>query len=114
MTYPRPVLCPVCRFPTLYQSAMYEICTICWWEDDGRGDHDPAVETARVRFADHGHMYPPEYAIAVLKNPSAERRAIEDYLRRIHYDVKRADVKIWGPLLESESERLRKASFPDG
>ena len=114
MTYPAAVHCPVCRFPTLHQSTMYEICNICWWEDDGRGDYDPAVEAARVRFADHGHMYSPQNAIAHLKTPTPERIAINDYLRSIDYDVNRADVKIWGPLLEADSDERVKRAFPNG
>lgn len=114
MTYPRPVHCPVCKLPTLFQSTMYEICSICWWEDDGRGDYDPAVEAARVRFADHGHMYSPQNAIDHLKHPPPERVAIDDYLRSIKYDVKRADVAIWGPLLEADSDARVKKAFPNG
>lgn len=113
-SYPRPIRCRVCRFPTLYQKDLYEICAICWWEDDGRGGGDPAIEAAKVQFADHGHMYTPQYAIAVLKNPSAERVALEEYLRSVDFKEKRADVAIWGPLVDAESERSVKAAFPNG
>lgn len=114
MSYPRPVICAVCKFPTLYDVEIYDICNVCWWEEDGRGDGSEAVEDAKVCFAKHGHMYPPELAIPSLANPSPERVAIEDYLRSIDFDATRADVAIWGPLVEAESARSRRAAFPDG
>ena len=30
--------CPCCRHKTLSTEAGYEICPICYWEDDGQGD----------------------------------------------------------------------------
>ena len=32
--------CPCCGYPTLEQRGAYEICTICWWEDDGTDEAD--------------------------------------------------------------------------
>ena len=32
--------CPCCHFRTLYGRAGYEICPVCYWEDDGQDDHD--------------------------------------------------------------------------
>jgi hypothetical protein len=32
--------CPCCRFKTLCGRAQYEICKVCFWEDDGQDDHD--------------------------------------------------------------------------
>ena len=37
------VTCPGCRFETLTEHAAFEMCPICWWEDDGQGDHDAGV-----------------------------------------------------------------------
>ena len=33
--------CPCCRCRTLTERAGYEICPVCFWEDDGQDDHDP-------------------------------------------------------------------------
>ena len=30
--------CPCCGYATLGESAQYEICEICFWEDDGQDD----------------------------------------------------------------------------
>jgi Cysteine-rich CPCC len=32
--------CPCCGCRTLAERAGYEICPVCYWEDDGQDDHD--------------------------------------------------------------------------
>jgi hypothetical protein len=32
--------CPCCGFRTLAEKAAFEICAVCFWEDDGQGDDD--------------------------------------------------------------------------
>ena len=32
--------CPCCEFKTLKGRAGYEICPVCFWEDDGQDQHD--------------------------------------------------------------------------
>lgn len=32
------VTCPCCGYPLLWERGMYEICPLCWWEDDGLDD----------------------------------------------------------------------------
>jgi hypothetical protein len=32
--------CPCCGYRTLEAGADYEICPVCFWEDDGQGDED--------------------------------------------------------------------------
>ena len=32
--------CPSCGYPTLEERCSWEICTICFWEDDGQDDED--------------------------------------------------------------------------
>jgi hypothetical protein len=59
---PRPGLkhaCPVCRVPTLAERGGYEICLVCWWEDDGivdeawpSGCNGRTLAEARRQFAD--------------------------------------------------------------
>ena len=44
--------CPCCRYKTLRGRAAYEICDVCFWEDDGQDDHD-AVE---VRGGPNGSL----------------------------------------------------------
>lgn len=32
--------CPCCRSITLPERGAYELCPVCFWEDDGQDDHD--------------------------------------------------------------------------
>ncbi|QLQ38938.1 CPCC family cysteine-rich protein [Micromonospora robiginosa] len=35
-----PYACPCCGFLTLGERGGYEICDVCFWEDDGQDEHD--------------------------------------------------------------------------
>ena len=35
--------CPCCRSLTLHGRGGFEMCPVCWWEDDGQDDHDAPV-----------------------------------------------------------------------
>ena len=37
-----PLRCPCCRFKTLSERGGFEICAVCFWEDDGQDDDDAA------------------------------------------------------------------------
>ena len=37
------VACPCCGFLTLNDPGGFEMCPVCWWEDDGQGDRDADV-----------------------------------------------------------------------
>ena len=63
--------CPCCGYPTLDERGGYDICQICWWEDDGQDDpdadvvrggpnHHYSLTDARVNFEKYLVMYPPE------------------------------------------------------
>ncbi|MEV5576646.1 CPCC family cysteine-rich protein [Spirillospora sp. NPDC052269] len=41
----RPYPCPCCGFLTLAERGGYEICQVCFWEDDGQDD--PDADTVR-------------------------------------------------------------------
>src|ERR1700730_13188145 len=38
--------CPCCRYKTLESRGDYEICPVCFWEDDGQDDADADVYQA--------------------------------------------------------------------
>jgi hypothetical protein len=42
-TDPGPFRCPCCGSLTLDEQGGYDICPVCFWEDDGQGDHDADV-----------------------------------------------------------------------
>jgi len=73
---------------------MYEICTVCWWEDDGQNDENAdrvhggpngrySLSEARANFEDHEHMYDLGDGIEVVENPSPQRRNLVQYIREI-------------------------------
>lgn len=35
-----PYACPCCGYLTLAERGQYEICPVCFWEDDGQDAHD--------------------------------------------------------------------------
>jgi hypothetical protein len=39
MAYP----CPCCGYRTLTELGAFEMCPVCWWEDDGQNDADADV-----------------------------------------------------------------------
>lgn len=38
-----PYNCPCCGCLTLSERGMYDICPVCFWEDDGQDEHDAEV-----------------------------------------------------------------------
>lgn len=42
-----PLRCPCCYCQTLSERAGFEICPVCFWEDDGQDDHDADVVRGR-------------------------------------------------------------------
>ena len=32
--------CPCCGYKTLHERGGFEMCPVCWWEDDGQDDHN--------------------------------------------------------------------------
>lgn len=47
--------CPCCRHFTLDGRANYDICPVCYWEDDGQDDHD----------ADEHHYFSPNHGFSL-------------------------------------------------
>ncbi|WP_425612204.1 CPCC family cysteine-rich protein [Xanthomonas indica] len=35
-----PLRCPCCGYKTLSERGEFEICAVCFWEDDGQDDND--------------------------------------------------------------------------
>jgi hypothetical protein len=35
-----PYACPCCGYLTLERRGYYELCPVCFWEDDGQDEHD--------------------------------------------------------------------------
>jgi hypothetical protein len=67
---PEPrVPCPCCGYDTLTERGQYDICYVCWWEDDGQDDEHAddvwggpngshSLTQARANFLRHGSAQP--------------------------------------------------------
>ena len=64
-----PNACPCCGYTTLDGRGEYDICTVCWWEDDGQDNDDANVvrggpnsnlslTRARINFLSTGIFQP--------------------------------------------------------
>lgn len=64
-----PPGCPCCGYDTLLERCRFEICPICWWEDDGQDNEqadevwggpnsDLSLSQARKNFLQHGKSDP--------------------------------------------------------
>ncbi|HKP55387.1 MAG TPA: CPCC family cysteine-rich protein [Polyangiales bacterium] len=57
--------CPCCGYRTLPERGGYDICILCFWEDNGSDDinaggpnRNVSLAEARANFCDHLTMYP--------------------------------------------------------
>jgi hypothetical protein len=83
-------VCPCCGYPTLSERGGYDICPICYWEDDGQDDEtadpvlggpnsDYSLTEARRNFIDGGTQYRASAdAYADEMATAVERRRIVD------------------------------------
>jgi len=44
--------CPCCGYKTLHSRGEFDLCPVCFWEDDGQDDHD----AAKVRGGPNGTL----------------------------------------------------------
>lgn len=58
-----PYRCPCCGYVTLAERGGFEICAVCFWEDDGQDEHDadevrggPNSSLSLTQARDHFHV----------------------------------------------------------
>jgi Cysteine-rich CPCC len=107
--------CPCCGLPTLGEPDAYEICVVCWWEDDGHDDNAAdkvwggpngsySLTVAKSNFLDHGHMYDLGQGIEVVENPSAARIVLVDYALGVLRGMKALDCSYLTLLMQRERD----------
>lgn len=105
--------CPCCGFATLNEQSSFDICVICWWEDDGQDDPhagevwcgpngELSLSVARANFRDHGHMYPAGQGIDVVRFPSPERKELIRYVMQVVREEEPLNLSLFGSLLLAE------------
>lgn len=90
--------CPCCGFPTLHDRNMYDVCSVCFWEDDGQDDQDAdevwggpngdySLTDARKNFVNYLSMFSPkdEYDFSIHSGESVQqtKQKLLDYYERI-------------------------------
>lgn len=109
--------CPCCAFQTLTEQAGYDICLVCWWEDDGQDDphadevwggpnYQYSLTAARANFAAHGHMYDSGKGIAAVEQPTPTRRALLDYVQSMKDKNLTADAVMLAALVDADRETM--------
>ena len=64
-----PYACPCCRFITLLERGAFELCPVCFWEDDGQDECDAdrvrggpngglSLQAARANYSELGACAP--------------------------------------------------------
>lgn len=112
--------CPCCRFPTLGERGAFEICPICWWEDDGQDDADAdevrggpnrdlSLTVARANFTDHFDCFEAGKGIGAVANPSPGRQSLLLYLKAVKRGDRAHDLRVLHGLLRVEHEAHRKS-----
>jgi hypothetical protein len=120
---PRLVVCPCCGYPTLSARGNYDICGLCWWEDDGQDDaaaddvaggpnSDYSLTEARRNFAAHQT----QYRASDKRVPSRMKAAMERARLIAAYDALLPDVHPWSfitalPRINELYEALREREF---
>ena len=109
--------CHCCRLPTLTERGVYDICPVCWWEDDGQDDADAdlvrggpnghySLTRARANTRDHGDMYDPGAGIAAVRAPTAERLSLLDFARQMWSGTAAVDEHRLQRLIEAQRANL--------
>lgn len=75
--------CPCCGYRTLEERYVFEICTVCWWEDDGQDNEDAdtarggpnygiSLSLGRLNFIRHGIYDPKRKDLIAIKDEPAK------------------------------------------
>jgi hypothetical protein len=68
-----PLRCPCCLCKTLDERGGFDICPVCFWEDDGQDDHDAHV----VRGGPNGPLSLTEARSNYRRFSACDERSIE-------------------------------------
>lgn len=105
-------LCPCCFMPTLAERGWYNICPICFWEDDGQDSDDAnivrggpnsdySLTEARNNFEEHGTMYRVSDVVPFKSQNESKNKRIYLY-NAFAKAVKSNDDADWNRALEIE------------
>ena len=108
-------ICPCCNYPTLNERNSYEICGLCFWEDDGQDEsnaneilggpnQDYSLTEARNNFKLHMTMYRPSDTIAFNRREKIKIKEIKE----IYDNLLKLDIEDEKELIEKELIKARR------
>ncbi|BDR76148.1 CPCC family cysteine-rich protein [Clostridium tetani] len=91
-------LCPCYVYPTLDERAIYDICVLCNWEDDGQDDLDAnlakggpnsdyLLTEARENFRKYLVMYSPDRGIRITGYDTKEEVTVKKELIEVYNEI---------------------------
>ena len=112
--------CPCCGRPSLFVPAEYDICPICFWEDDGQDDpnaaevwggpnRDYSLAEARENFREHGTMYRPADRKRFEQQTAPDRKSFKRRLDAVYSRLALTEDESTRAELWREEERVRRA-----
>jgi hypothetical protein len=108
-------VCPCCNYPTLDERNSYEICGLCFWEDDGQDEtnahevlggpnQDYSLTEARNNFIQYLTMYRPTDTTAFDRRNKDRISEIKE----IYDNLLKMETKTEIQLFKSELRKARK------
>ena len=67
-----PLRCPCCFYKTLSKRDIFEICPVCFWEDDGQDDHNAEV----VRGGPNGKLSLAQARVNYINLGASDKRRV--------------------------------------
>ncbi|WP_051574269.1 CPCC family cysteine-rich protein [Mycobacterium sp. URHB0044] len=88
---PAAQVCPCCGYATLDERGAYNICHVCWWEDDGTDNDDAdkvyggpnsdvSLTQGRANFLAHGTSDPRRDDLLPLHDPPERYRRVRTFV----------------------------------
>ena len=124
-------LCPCCGYPTLTERGGYDICPLCFWEDDGQDDHnadeifggpnsDYSLTEARQNFRKYYTMYRPadknEFEMTTIKKNhkgkvvfykvALKKRIIKKYHKLVELTDIKKRKRLWSEIKKLERKLI--------
>ena len=116
----RMYCCPCCDYPTNCEPAVYEICALCSWEDDGHAGYGPnacSLDDARKNFCQFLTSYGTDHKCAPDYPKPGEQHFVHEYeLRPENLAAKRQLIQQLADFMaepdRTERARLLALAFP--
>lgn len=116
------MLCPCCQMPTLKTRAGFDICGICFWEDDGQDDenadqvlggpnHSYSLTEARANFAKYQTMYRPtdtRHFLRETQHDEEKKQLCQAFLAAMEKQLEADQLWEQAFRMEDQFERLLK------